>query len=703
MLVIFFMIASASESLFEMLGPELCNFEQVAPRSVSAKYRRIKNRHRLPAWITVFIALALSISCHAAKIVLLRSSGSPSPEQYQLELATEFYGLDLKTVVPGVDQPLIIYKTIQEDTTVAVAIEASSLASIDQEKLLQALRRGHKDSLPLIILGVTSETDQNLLSRWSGSTVTEVKSLNSSGSLHYISGNERAVTHQLTGLEFPFPAGKTFYLKLDQRSDARVILAVRSDRQIVPVLIEKENRGQKIFLLSRTLFADDNGVDLTAQNAEEAFGKIAAVMVFTKYCAAEHGWHSFRHYANLTIDDPWLREPYGNLNYANLLQEMEKHNFHTTIAFIPWNYDRSRADVVSLFLGHADRFSICIHGDDHAHKEFTDYASKPLGVQVAALRQSVARMDRFQAQSGIPYDRVMVFPHSIAPEQTLEALKANDYLATINSRNVPMDSIEPADLLFALRPVTLLFGNFPSILRYPAVEPTPSYRIAIQDFLDNPLFYYVHQDFFAKGSDAFDGLADEVNRLEPDTKWRSVGDIVKHLYLLRLREDSNYDVLAFSSNLLLENTYGHNLVFHVKKEEEDSLHIKSVTVDGERVPFQLHNRSLDLSIPIPAGKTSSVVIHYNNNPDFASVSVSRGSAYVYILRQISDFRDIELSKLRVGRSFTSLYYTNGVAVALMIFGSCGLIALCTAGIWKFMVISKRRKDGQAALGQIPGR
>jgi len=66
---------------------------------------------------------------------------------------------------------------------------------------------------------------------------------------------------------------------------------------------------------------------------------------------------------DLTVDDAWLREPYGYLQYSDLLQEMRRHNFHTTIAFIPWNYDRSEPDVISLFRANSDRLSICIHGN----------------------------------------------------------------------------------------------------------------------------------------------------------------------------------------------------------------------------------------------------------------------------------------------------------------------------------------------------
>ena len=79
----------------------------------------------------------------------------------------------------------------------------------------------------------------------------------------------------------------------------------------------------------------------------ETFSNAAPVVTFLRYAAGDRAWHAAGRYANLTIDDPWLIEPYGNLNYRALATEMDKHDFHTTIAFIPWNFDRSRAGVAS--------------------------------------------------------------------------------------------------------------------------------------------------------------------------------------------------------------------------------------------------------------------------------------------------------------------------------------------------------------------
>src|SRR6201999_2100068 len=76
----------------------------------------------------------------------------------------------------------------------------------------------------------------------------------------------------------------------------------------------------------------------------KSFSSVAPYVLFLSHAAGDYAWHSPGHYANLTIDDAWLIQPYGYLDYKALLVEMDAHNFHTTAAFVPWNFDRSRSD-----------------------------------------------------------------------------------------------------------------------------------------------------------------------------------------------------------------------------------------------------------------------------------------------------------------------------------------------------------------------
>jgi len=673
---------------------ELCTFNASSSEAVVGQVDRMASYPVRAACIVFVLILTSSLWCYSADVVLIRSAGSASSEQRELELATQFYGVNLTVVTASDDNVASALRAVRQNATLAVAIEANALAHVNQEALLRALHRDPRGSVPLLVLGVTPETGPTLLSVWSRGAAVGAQHLASPRRLYYMVGRVAGITQQLTDLEIPFPGNDTFYFALSGHREAQEILTVRDDHQAVPVFIQADLQQQKVFLLCKTNTAGDSVIEGSADSMESAFAAIAPLMMFIKYSAGERGWHALHHYANLTIDDPWLREPYGDLSYKGLLKQMEKHNFHTTIAFIPWNYDRSDTEAISLFRSHPERWSICVHGDNHDHKEFEDLGSKPLSLQTAALKQSLARMEKFRMLTGIPYDSVFVFPHSIGTESILEKLKTYNFLATINFSNVPMDRRRPSTLLFDLRPVTLSFANFPSISRYPAAVPSRNGFLAINEFLDNPLFFYTHHDFFASGINAFDGIADEVNKLEPDTHWLSVGDIVKHLYLVRLREDSHYDVLAFSNNFELENTSERSLVFDVKKQESGSPVITSVRVDGREYPFQLRGGYLDLSVSLPAGEIRHIVIQYKNDLDLASISTSKRSLRVYLLRKASDYRDITLSKYYLGRAFTAYYYKNrydknGTTLLVVIVCGCILILFSTGVGWTLWVMKRK--------------
>ena len=229
--------------------------------------------------------------------------------------------------------------------------------------------------IPLLILGVRPDLSPALLKAWSGGEVTRCARVESSPDAQYVFGRVEGVTWQLADLHVPIPATNTSYFVLADKGRAQEIGSVRDGSKTFPVLTKSIIGHQIVFLGSATSEASDVASD---QDVVRTFLRIAPAMMFVRYCAGERGWHSLHYYANFTIDDPWLREPYGYVDYKDLLGEMEKHNFHTTIAFIPWNYGRSQQEVVSLFKNHPDRFSIAVHGNNHDHKEFTDYRTQTL-------------------------------------------------------------------------------------------------------------------------------------------------------------------------------------------------------------------------------------------------------------------------------------------------------------------------------------
>jgi hypothetical protein len=378
------------------------------------------------------------------------------------------------------------------------------------------------------------------------------------------------------------------------------------------------------------------------------------------------------------------------VNYEKLLNEMDQHKFHTTLAFIPWNYDRSQPKLVALFAAHPELYSICIHGNNHVHQEFGPLATHPLSKQIKDIRQAVARMEQFHALTGIPYDRVMVFPHSVAPVATLAELKRANYLATANSLNVPSDSDPTSQIDVALRTTTLQYANFPSMRRYSAETDIPVSQLAIDSFLGNPILLYAHEGFFADGINRFDNTADTINRLDPATQWRSLGQIARHSYVERSRGAGNYDVRLFTAAADIRNAEDHTVLYSIEKTEDFAQPI-TVFVDGSPVPFERISDELRLSLPIGAGESRKIRIQYGDPLNVAAIDISKKSLSVAIIRRLSDFRDDVVSKSTLGRTFIRSYvddrsvWNRGAAIGAAVL-SIGLIFLFRRRRWKQVAI-----------------
>lgn len=207
-------------------------------------------------------------------------------------------------------------------------------------------------------------------------------------------------------------------------------------------------------------------------------------------------------YASIIIDDPLLRENYGFLNFRKLLHVMDQHNFHTTIAFIPWNYNRTDESIATLFRERPDRFSLCVHGCDHTRGEFgkTDFLYLNGKVKLAT-----ARMAKHEKKTGIPFDRVMIFPQGIFSNEAMETLKKNQYLAAVNTEVLPVNGF--------------LSSNFPFFQRY-----TPK-NLEGRDA--NPAFVVLHHDYFKHGYEGLTRFVDGLNSQASNLKWDSVGNIIR--------------------------------------------------------------------------------------------------------------------------------------------------------------------------------
>jgi peptidoglycan/xylan/chitin deacetylase (PgdA/CDA1 family) len=635
--------------------------------------------------ITLGILICL-VSARSATVVYVGSAAANRTTLQQLQIATQFYGLDLVTIRPDNGEASIV-KLIRKPETVAVVVDAHALSALDRQKLLGVGVPGH--SIPMLIAGVQEGEDSNQLKVWSGGVISGTTHFDAaSGDASYVVDEMPDVTRQLTGVHLPMTANTGTSLTV--ASGGQVILQASIAGRAFPVFARAIGKRDGMFFAAQ-LPAVTVPVTSDPYRQQAVFASLAPAMMFLRYAAGDAAWHAPGNYANLTIDDLWLREPYGNVNYEQLLHEMDQHKFHTSVAFIPWNYDRSQPKLVALFAAHPEMYSICIHGNNHIHQEFGPLATHPLAKQSEDMRQAIARMEQFHTLTGIPYDRVMVFPHSVAPVATLAELKRANYLATANSLNVPSDSDPTSQVEVALRTTTLQYANFPSMRRYSAETDIPVSQLAIDSFLGNPILLYAHEGFFADGMDRFDGTADTVNRLDPATQWRSLGDIARHSYVERLRVDGNYDIRLFTAEADIRNGGDHKVDYFIEKTEDFAQPI-TVFVDGVPFPYQRASGQLRLALSIGAGESRKISIQYGDALNVAAIEISKKSLSVAIIRRLSDFRDDVVSRSALGRSFIRSYADDGPIWNR----STAAIGIAVLLISLILMFRKRRWRGVAA-------
>jgi hypothetical protein len=610
-------------------------------------------------WLAGFLLVwaGLSVS-RAANVVLIHKENPRLAEEDAIRRVAEFYGLNILTL--DVNKPSahgMAPKMLADPGTVAVLISQESLPKLETKELQSALRRRKNSHVPVLIFGIEPGQGIAGLNLWSGAAIRScLPSRDGSKPKSLRVGSTDSVTKTLAGLTLPAVAVPACEFQLDQTPTTKALLfTTDGDTTDGPaVLVRSQTSLGDVFFAPRLNLTDQSWIGRQA-GFSKSFSWLAPYILFLSHAAGDYGWHFSGHYANFTIDDSWLIQPYGLLDYKALLAEMEAHRFHTTIAFVPWNFDRSRPDVVALFRSHPNQYSICVHGNDHEHREFGDYSTNPLSDQIADIKQGIARMERFTALTQIPYDRFMVFPHAVAPEPTFAALRTYGFLGTANSSNVPLGEPTPHDPMFFLRPYTTDYANFLSLYRYAAAGEVPRLDVAIQAFLGNPILFYDHASLFGSGIGAFDAHADYVNQIQPDTRWTSLGDIARHSYLLRRRTNDAFDVLMLSTEMTLENHADTEQIFYVHRNGSNGL-AGTLTIDGS--PMHLDG-SPEVRIAIPARQSRLLRMMYSNDLNLTHEKVKTRNLYAYVLRMLSDCRDLYIARSSWGEALVKNYYQHG--------------------------------------------
>jgi hypothetical protein len=410
----------------------------------------------------------------------------------------------------------------------------------------------------------------------------------------------------------------------------------------------KDGLGELFFLGGVGSGDIESGKDLSGKRVAAYFREIAPVVMFLRHSFRNECWRPANPPgATFIVDDPPLWKRYGFLDYATLMSLTDEFNFHTTIAFIPYYWKTTAASTVRLFKERPDRLSICFHGNDHTAAEFASQDDRTLD---SLLTTATTRMNAFTQRTGIPCDRVIVFPQGNFSRTAMRALKAHDFLGAVNSGHAPYKEQPHLTLSDLIQPAVSSLEHFPLFLRK-YVDDIRQEDIAWNAFFGRPVLIVEHHEVF-KAPAALLELVSTINKMLPDVCWANLQTVLENACLKRSEADGTLRILPYA------------MAGRVRNPDQSVLKFLPEWPDGSKgnskVVFSIGGCSIDLSprsaFEIPPQAFGRIVLQPppRSSGAFDPEVSLRQLLKVHLRRRLSEIRDNYMSRNRATMALVRL-------------------------------------------------
>ncbi|MGB2715281.1 MAG: hypothetical protein WBC51_13945 [Vicinamibacterales bacterium] len=402
----------------------------------------------------------------------------------------------------------------------------------------------------------------------------------------------------------------------------------------------------QLFVLAVSELVDLDDPVTHGVRALSLFSRFAPLLMFLRGALRKRVWQNENPRACLIIDDPLLTRRYGFFEYEELVRAMGRRKFAASIAFIPWNYRRSRQSVAKFLASHAKRLSLCVHGCDHTNHEFAqgDFASL-----AGKARLALDHMRAHRDLSGVPFDDVMVFPQGRFCAEAVAALKASNYLATINGDVYPANAKSNVTLRDLLDVAVTRFDDFPLFGRR---YPRDIGEFALDLFVGRPAIAVEHHGYFRDGYDALSTFVDRLNGLDNRLEWTNLATICSRACLTRDAGNGETWVRFFTPRFQLQNPTSTTTKYVLFIRRTDGASRATVTVDGRDWTVDRSGAELRIGIELAAGQGAQIAVSTGAEAlplPWKGTAIHRMK--VGVRRRLGEFRDnyVDTARARLRR------------------------------------------------------
>jgi hypothetical protein len=412
-----------------------------------------------------------------------------------------------------------------------------------------------------------------------------------------------------------------------------------------------EYKGVTVFFSTSREIVDIDA-ELKSQNFDvrDHFLSAVPLVLYIKWAFADSCWNAPETSACLVIDDPVLKSTHGFVDFHELVSLMKQHKFSTNIAFIPWNWRRSAAEVVRLFRENPENCSISVHGCDHTRAEFGSSDQQRLYLKA---QEALKRMNRHESITGICYDRVMVFPQGIFSEAAMSALKHTDLIAAVNNDIISADLRPRAITISELWDIAVVGYAFPLFTRRYPWEGIENF--AFDALLGKPAIIIIHHDYCSDHCRRLVDFIDQLNALKCRLAWRSLGEVVRRSWRQRELSPDAVEVEMYGSELRVENYSGQAKRFLIRRRECEPTAIREICDGSGPLAWSSVDGHINFEIELGSGESETVGIRFHKLAGNGVNGDNLPYRFKAMLRRyLCEARDnyITTARLRIGGLFS---------------------------------------------------
>jgi hypothetical protein len=408
------------------------------------------------------------------------------------------------------------------------------------------------------------------------------------------------------------------------------------------VFAHLHHEAGSIFICASSNMVDlDQPVGAGFYDVKGHFCSAVPLVMFIRGMFPDTAWSPQELGACMIIDDPLLRRRYGFCDFTVLRQAMQRYEFTTNIAFIPWNWRRTSSRNGSFFNSEPRDFSISVHGCDHTKAEFGDTSSVQIAGK-ALLAQS--RMRKHESRTGISHDAVMVFPQGVFSSVCPEVLKRAGFLAAVNTEIEPSNAGGSVTTIRDVWSVAIMrYGSFPVFTRRYAHHGLENFAFDL--LLGKPCLIVAHHEFFKNNCEHAIELIQQLRSLHCSLQWRSLAEVIRRACRQRPAASGGIEVEMFGTELRLTNPYDHDLNIQFRKAEAQPDSVEQVQRDGLPLAWGMIDNELRGEAVSPAHHSMNIRIAYRQR-DVPSRARRRLRFEISVAgrRLLSEFRDDYLSR-----------------------------------------------------------